>query len=130
MPKIPTVSTILFIFFIVQNIFCCHRTVNSSQKNYCFVAEIAQESACFVFCNPLYQPSLNTPPMAVYLQRKNFSVELKKEGNRQCPLKSIGCFPSIMNDIDYFLDSSVIFFFSSVTFFFSAFSVFDSVVIV
>ena len=80
----------------------------------------------------LYQPSTNTLPMAVYLQRKKISVELKKEGNRQCPLKGIGCFPSIMNDINYFLDSSVFFsstgfFFSSTTFFLSAFSVFDSV---
>ena len=74
----------------------------------------------------LYQPSPNTLPMAVHLQRKNFSVELKKEGNRQCPLKGIGCFPYTI--YYYFLDSSAIFFFSSTTCFLSAFSVFDSVV--
>jgi len=70
--------------------------------------------------------SPNILPMAVHLQRKNFSVELKKEGNRQCPLKGIGCFHS--NIYYYFLDSSAIFFFSSTTCFLSAFSVFDSVV--
>ncbi len=79
----------------------------------------------------LYQPSTNTLPMAVYLQRKKISVELKKEGNRQCPLKGIGCFPSII--CYHFLDSSVFFssagfFFSSTTFFLSAFSVFVSLI--
>ncbi len=41
----------------------------------------------------LYQPSPNTLPMAVHLQRKNFSVELKKRRESPMPPKRHWLFP-------------------------------------
>ncbi len=95
MPKMPTVSTIHFIFLLFR-IFPAIITGNGSQKNYCSVTKIVQEPACFALCNLLYRHSPNAVPMAVYFQRKKISVELKKRREQPMPFRGHWRFPSIV----------------------------------